>query len=165
MRLPWLCNGLILAGFTLCSMANAQNMQNAPPRNDLMRVVAKRQQYKLHTTDEKPLSKSLIPPAIVASVGFVGFLVSGIIYEYTGTMFEQVHNCNGATCPQDLPLQARARAYRDATTPAMITSGGLFGVGIIWFAVLAPNANTTPAQKAYVIPAIGPNGVFLTGRF
>lgn len=165
MRVQWLWNGLILAGFTLCSTANAQNMQNAPPRNDLSRVVAKRQQYKLHTTEEKPLSKALIPPAIIASVGFTGFLVSGIIYEYTGTMLEHVHNCNGATCPQDRALQERAHDYREASTPAMVTSGLVFGVGIIWFAILAPNANTTPAQKAYVIPAITPNGVFLTGRF
>jgi hypothetical protein len=161
-RLQWLGNGLIMAGLTIGSTANAQN---APPRNDMMRVMPKRQEYKVRASNEKPPAKALIPPAIIASVGFTGFLVSGIIYEYTGIMLERVHNCNGATCPQDRPLQTRAQELRAATTPAMVTSGLVFGVGLIWFAILAPNANTTAPAKASVVPVITPNGVFLTGRF
>ena len=165
MRLQWSYTGLVLAGLTLCSMANAQNVQSAPPRRDMTHIVAKRQEYKLKVTDEKPPSKALIPPAIIAGAGITGFMISGIIYEYTGTKLEQVHNCNGATCPEDLPLQARMREYRSGTTVGMVTSGLVFGVGIIWFAILAPNANTSASSKAYVVPVITPNGVFLTGRF
>lgn len=165
MRVRWLGNGLVIAGLTLCSTANAQNAQNAPPRNDLTRVVAKRQDYKLRVTEEKPLSKALIPPAIIAGLGITGFMVSGIIYEYATDKLYQVHNCHGATCPQDLPIQAQMREYRQGTTAGMVSSGLVFGVGLIWFAILAPNANTSAPPKASIVPVITPNGVFLNGRF
>jgi hypothetical protein len=194
MHSRWLFPWIVFAGATLCTTVNAQSAQpslSAPTQQDAnapaITTTTTQQDpapakaaepEKLSTPQEvvvpplgaeppkkEKLSRALIPPAVIASIGITGFLVNGIIYEYAGGLIADVKTCNGVTCPEDKALLMRARGYRSGTVYGMVASGLLFGVGLIWFAVLAPNANSYTPPQAYVVPVITPNGVFLTGAF
>lgn len=174
MRRRWLFTALLFVGLTSSTTAIAQS---APPQPDANAASATTQQDPARTkTSPKSISPrevknperpslSLIPPAVVAGVGITGFFVSAIIYEYAGGLIDGVRNCYGDTCPEDRALLERAREYRSGTIGGMVTSGLVFGVGLIWFAILAPNANSYTPPRAYVLPVVTPKGVFLTGAF
>ncbi len=117
---------------------------------------------------EKPRKlPSKVPPIALLGTGVAGLAVGAISGGYALKLQADVKaHCDGTNCVRGYDAIAGTAETLAVVSNVGFVVGGLASAGgLIWLVSTMRHQTEGPPKGAYVLPMIGPGGVFLTGTF